>query len=34
MDNLYHAALNLRQMVNYMAELLLEVSYLTRELHV
>lgn len=26
MDNLYHAALNLRQMVNYMAELLLEGS--------
>jgi len=24
----------LRQMVNYMAELLLEVSYLTRDLHV
>ena len=24
-DNLYHAALNLRQMVNYIAELLLEV---------
>jgi len=34
MDHLYHAALNLRQMVNYMAELLLEVSYLTRDLHV
>nr|CAB3473890.1 unnamed protein product [Digitaria exilis] len=28
-DDLYHAALNLRQMVNYMAELLLEVSHLS-----
>jgi DNA-directed RNA polymerase III subunit RPC3 len=26
-DNLCHAALNLRQMVNYIAELLLEVTY-------
>lgn len=34
MDHLYHAALNLRQMVNYMAELLLEVSYLSRGLPV